>query len=262
MKVIIKKDYNECSEYVAEHITNKILKAKASKENPFILGLPTGSTPLGVYKILIEKTKQNILSFKNVVTFNMDEYVGLSKDSPQSYHYFMMNNFFNHIDIDKANIHILNGLAKDLEKECLEYEKDIAKYKKINLFFGGVGTDGHIAFNEPFSSLSSRTRVKNLAQETIISNSRFFEGDYSKVPKQALTVGVGTILDSEEIIIMATGEGKARAIKHAIEGNVSHLWTITALQLHKNAIIVCDDEAMSEVRVKTYRYLKEIENSL
>lgn len=153
-------------------------------------------------------------------------------------------------------------MAKDLEKECSEYEKKIAEYKKINLFFGGIGSDGHIAFNEPCSSLSSRTRVKNLATETIESNSRFFEGDTGRVPQKALTVGIGTIMDAEEVLIMATGRAKARAIKHAIEGSISHLWTVSALQLHKNAIIVCDDEAMEEVKVKTYRYFKETETSL
>lgn len=259
MKVIIRKNYNECAEYVAKHIEEKITKAKPNRENPFVLGLPTGSTPLGVYQKLIEMVKAKKLSFKNVVTFNMDEYVGLGETDEQSYHYFMHHNLFDHIDIESKNIHIPNGLAKDLEKECKSYEEKIAKYKKINLFFGGIGSDGHIAFNEPGSSLSSRTRVKNLASETIESNSRFFEGDFNKVPKQALTVGIGTLMDAEEVLIMATGHAKARAIKHAIEGSVNHLWTVSALQLHKNAILVCDDEAMEEVRVKTYRYFKETE---
>ena len=262
MKVIIRKDYNGCAAYVAKHIEEKILKAKPSKEKPFVLGLPTGSTPLGVYQKLIERVKANALSFKDVVTFNMDEYVGLSKEDSQSYQYFMYHNFFDHIDINHNNIHIPNGMAKDLEKECSEYEKKIAEYKKINLFFGGIGSDGHIAFNEPCSSLSSRTRVKNLATETIESNSRFFEGDTGRVPQKALTVGIGTIMDAEEVLIMATGRAKARAIKHAIEGSISHLWTVSALQLHKNAILVCDEDAMEEVRVKTYRYFKETETSL
>ena len=262
MKVIIRKNYDECASYVAKHIEEKITKAKPTKENPFVLGLPTGSTPLGVYKELIAKVKAKALSFKDVVTFNMDEYVGLSKEDKQSYQYFMYHNFFDHIDIDRNNIHIPNGMAKDLEKECKDYEEKIAQYKKINLFFGGIGTDGHIAFNEPCSSLSSRTRVKNLAMETIESNSRFFEDDCSRVPKKALTVGIGTLMDSEEVLIMATGHAKARAVKHAIEGSVNHLWTVSALQLHKNAILVCDEDAMEEVRVKTYRYFKETENSL
>ena len=259
MKVIIKKDYNECSEYVAAHIMNKILKAKPSSDSPFVLGLPTGSTPLGVYRILAEKVKTGVLSFKNVVTFNMDEYAGLSKEDVQSYQYFMINNFFKEIDIEKHNINILNGMAKNLNKECQEYEEKIAKYKKIDLFFGGIGTDGHIAFNEPFSSLTSRTRVQPLAPETIRSNSRFFDGDCSKVPRKALTVGIGTLMDSEEVMIMATGVEKALAVQHAIEGGVSSLWTVSALQMHNNATIVCDEAAVEELKVKTYRYFKEIE---
>jgi len=262
MKVVIRKNYNECAEYVAKHIEKKLLNSKPTKDNPFVLGLPTGSTPIGVYKGLIKRVQEKKLSFKDVVTFNMDEYVGLKETDEQSYHYFMYHNFFDHIDINKKNIHILDGMAKDLEKECEEYEEKIAQYKKINLFFGGIGSDGHIAFNEPGSSLTSRTRVKNLASETIEANSRFFEGDCEKVPKQALTVGIGTIMDAEEVLIMATGHAKARAIKHAIEGSVNHLWTVSALQLHKNAILVCDDEAMEEVKVKTYRYFKETESSL
>lgn len=261
MKVIIKNNYNECSEYVATHIMNQILQARPTPNSPFVLGLPTGSTPLGVYKILAEKVKSGVLSFKNVVTFNMDEYVGLSKDDPQSYQYFMIHNFFKEIDIEKHNINIPNGMAKELTKECQEYEEKIAKYKKIDLFFGGIGTDGHIAFNEPFSSLTSRTRVKPLTSETIRSNSRFFGNDYNKVPKQALTVGVGTVMDSDEVIIMATGVEKARAIRHAIEGGVSSSWTVSALQLHKNATIVCDEAATEELKVKTYRYFKEIERN-
>ena len=262
MKVIIRKNYDECASYVAKHIEEKITKAKPTKKNPFVLGLPTGSTPLGVYKELIAKVKEKALSFKDVVTFNMDEYVGLSKEDKQSYQYFMYHNFFDYIDIERNNIHILDGMAKDLEKECKDYEEKIAQYKKINLFFGGIGTDGHIAFNEPGSSLSSRTRVKNLASETIESNSRFFEDDCSRVPKKALTVGIGTLMDSEQVLIMATGHAKARAVKHAIEGSVNHLWTVSALQLHKNAILVCDEDAIEEIRVKTYRYFKETENSL
>ena len=262
MKVIIRKNYNECADYVAKHIEEKITKAKPSKQALFVLGLPTGSTPLGVYQKLIERVKAGRLSFKDVVTFNMDEYVGLSKDDPQSYQYFMYHNLFDHIDIDRNNIHIPNGMAKDLEKECNEYEEKIAQYKKINLFFGGIGSDGHIAFNEPGSSLASRTRVKNLTSETIESNSRFFEGDTTRVPKQALTVGIGTLMDAEEVLIMATGHAKARAVKHAIEGSVNHLWTVSALQLHKNAVLVCDDEAMEEVKVKTYKYFKETEDLL
>lgn len=261
MRVVIKKDYQECSEWTADYIAKKIISFKPSSARPFILGLPTGSTPIGVYKELIAKNKRGALSFKDIVTFNMDEYVGLTPDHPQSYHYFMMENFFNHIDIPKNNIHILNGMAQDLEKECAQYEKTIASYGKINLFLGGIGADGHIAFNEPGSSLVSRTRQKTLAEETISMNSRFFGYDETKVPKTALTVGVGTVMDSEEVIIMATGYAKARAVRHAIEFGVNHLWSISALQLHPKSVLVCDERAVDELRVKTVRYFKNIERN-
>ena len=259
MRVIIRNNYEECSAFVAEYIAQKILQKKPSEASPFVLGLPTGSTPLGVYTALAKKVKNGLLSFRNVVTFNMDEYVGLPDKHPQSYHYFMMNNFFKFIDIAQSNINILDGMAKDAVAECNRYEEKIAKYKKIDLFFGGVGTDGHIAFNEPYTSLASRTHVQTLALETVHSNSRFFDGDCEKVPKKALTVGIGTVMDSEEVLIMATGATKAKAVQHAIEGSVSHVWTISALQTHKNAILVCDEEAMQEVKLKTYRYFKEAE---
>ena len=260
MRVIIKKDYDDCALWTANYICNRISDFNPTKENPFVLGLPTGSTPIGVYKELIKKNKTGLVSFKNVVTFNMDEYVGLPPDHPQSYHYFMMDTFFDHIDIDLKNVHILDGMAKDVKKECENYEKAIASYGKIHLFLGGIGADGHIAFNEPGSSLSSRTREKTLTDDTILMNSRFFEGNVDLVPKTALTVGIGTITDSQEVIIMATGASKARAIHHAIEEGVSHLWTVSALQLHPRAIIVCDDPATDELQVKTVRYFKDIEN--
>lgn len=194
MRVIIEPDYQSLSKWAANYVANKINSANPSKEKPFVLGLPTGSSPLGMYKELIELNKKGVVSFKNVVTFNMDEYVGLPESHPESYHTFMFNNFFNHIDICKENIHILNGNAADLEEECLNYEKEIEKFGGIDLFLGGIGPDGHIAFNEPGSSLSSRTRIKTLTTDTIIANSRFFDNDVNKVPKTALTVGVGLSL--------------------------------------------------------------------
>ena len=158
----------------------------------------------------------------------------------------------------KENINILDGMTQDVEKECYEYEEKIKKVGGINLFLGGVGEDGHIAFNEPGSSLSSRTRKKDLTYDTILANSRFFENDMKKVPTAALTIGVGTLTDSDEIIILADGYKKSRAVYHGIEGGVNHLWTISALQLHKNSVLVIDEEAASDIKVKTYRYFKEI----
>ena len=189
MRVIIEHDYQSLSEWAANYVAQRINQFQPSSERPFVLGLPTGSSPLGMYKALIELNREGKVSFRNVVTFNMDEYVGLPESHPESYHSFMFNNFFNHIDIPKENIHILNGNASDLEAECGNYEKQIASYGGIDLFVGGIGPDGHIAFNEPGSSLTSRTRVKTLTTDTIVANSRFFDNDVDKVPKTALTVG-------------------------------------------------------------------------
>ena len=253
MLLIIKPDYEACSLWSEDYICKKIAVFAPTASKPFVLGLPTGSTPLGVYHELIKRYREGKISFKHVVTFNMDEYVGLSPDHPQSYHYFMHENFFKHIDIEPANIHILDGMAKDPQAECERYEAAIARYGKIHLFMGGVGADGHIAFNEPGSSLSSRTRQKTLTQDTIAMNARFFDCDTTPVPKTALTVGIGTITDAEEVMILATGYNKARAVRHAVEGSVNHIWTISALQLHAHAIIVCDEPATDELRVGTVR---------
>lgn len=259
MRVIIEPDYQSLSAWAANYVAQKINQYSPSSERPFVLGLPTGSSPLGMYRALIELNRQGVVSFQNVVTFNMDEYVGLPESHPESYHSFMYNNFFNHIDIPRENIHILNGNAKDLEAECADYEKLIASYGGIHLFVGGIGPDGHIAFNEPGSSLTSRTRIKTLTTDTIVANSRFFDNDTAKVPKTALTVGVGTVMDAQEVMILCNGHNKARALQHAIEGSVTQMWTISALQLHRHGIIVCDEAATDELKVGTYRYFKDIE---
>jgi len=261
MRLIIEPDYSGISAWVAGYIAAKIRDFAPDEHRPFVLGLPTGSTPLGVYNQLIKLYESGQVSFKHVVTFNMDEYVGLAEDHPQSYHSFMWNNFFKHIDIPSGNINMLNGNAANLEAECKAYEEKITSVGGIHLFLGGVGMDGHIAFNEPGSSLQSRTRVKTLTQDTIMANSRFFDNDIHQVPALALTVGVGTIMDALEVLIIANGHNKAQALCQAVEGNVNHLWTITALQLHPRGIIVCDESATDELKVKTYRYFKEIEKN-
>lgn len=189
----------------------------------------------------------------------MDEYIGLPEGHPESYHSFMWNNFFSHIDIKKEHVHILNGNAADPLKECADYEEAIKAAGGIDLFLGGIGPDGHIAFNEPGSSLSSRTRIKTLTTDTIIANSRFFEGDVNKVPKTAMTVGVGTVMDAREVLILVNGHSKARALQQAVEGAVNQMWTITALQLHPHGIIVADEAACAELKVGTYNYFKDIE---
>lgn len=261
MRLIIQESYGKMSQWAAAYIVKKINDFKPTPEKPFVLGLPTGSTPVGTYKELIHLCRIGKVSFKNVVTFNMDEYVGIPENHPESYHTFMWDNFFSHVDIPKENINILNGNAADLEKECADYEARIKSYGGIDLFMGGIGPDGHIAFNEPGSSLNSRTRVKSLTTDTIIANSRFFDNDINKVPKTALTVGVATIMDAKEVMILANGHNKARALYHAVEGAVNHMWTISSMQLHPKGIIVCDDAATVELKVGTVNYFKDIEKN-
>ena len=259
MRVIIEPDYAEVSRWAARYVALHILDAAPTADKPFVLGLPTGSSPLGMYRELINLNRQGIVSFQHVITFNMDEYIGLPEEHPESYHSFMWNNFFKHIDIKRENVNILNGNAADLTAECERYEAKIKAVGGIDLFLGGIGPDGHIAFNEPGSSLASRTRQKSLTTDTIIANSRFFDNDVNKVPKTALTVGVGTVLDAKEVLIIVNGHSKARALQHAVEEGVSHMWTVSALQMHPKGIIVCDYEACYELKVGTYRYFLDIE---
>lgn len=257
MRLVIQDDYERMSQWAAEHVIKKILLARPTEDRPFVLGLPTGSTPLGMYRYLVEANRQRRISFEHVITFNMDEYVGLSPTHPQSYHYFMWQNFFSHIDIQPQNVHILDGLAENLEQECLSYEAEIRQVGGIDFFIGGVGSDGHIAFNEPGSSLASRTRRVRLAPETIVDNSRFFENDLELVPQYALTVGIGTIMDAREVMILVNGRKKAPVLKEAVEGALSQACPITALHLHPESVVVADEDACDELRLKTYRFYHE-----
>lgn len=257
MRLIITADYEQMSRYVSDYIIDKINSHNST--SPFVIGLPTGSSPIGVYKNLVKAVDKGLVSFKNVVTFNMDEYVGLPEDHPESYHSFMARNLFDHIDCPAENIHILNGNAADLDNECHRYEETIASYGGIDLFLGGIGSDGHIAFNEPFSSLSSRTRMKTLTADTRIANSRFFGGDPDLVPECALTVGVQTVMDAREVVILCNGHSKSRALQAAVEGPVTQEWTISALQMHRHGMIVCDEAATIDLKVGTYRYFKQLE---
>lgn len=259
MRLIIQPDYENISKWAANYVASKIIKAKPSADKPFVLGLPTGSSPLGMYEELVKLNKKGVISFKHVITFNMDEYVGLDRESENSYYTFMHDNFFDHIDINPANAHILNGNAKDLQEECRLYEEKIKQVGGIDLFLGGIGIDGHLAFNEPCSSLNSRTRLKNLTKDTIIANSRFFNNDLDKVPTKALTVGIATILDAKEVLIIVNGHNKAHALAQAVEGSVSHVCPISALQLHPKSIIVCDEMATYYLTVGTYKYFLDIE---
>ena len=261
MRLIIEPNYDEVSRWAANYVAAQINAANPTPEKPFVLGCPTGSSPLGLYRNLIKLNKEGKVSFKNVVTFNMDEYCGIPQNHEQSYYTFMWTNFFNQIDILPENVNILNGNAEDPIAECARYEAKIKSYGGIDLFMGGVGPDGHIAFNEPGSSLVSKTRMKTLTQDTIIANSRFFNNDVNQVPKTALTVGVGTVMAAKSVLLIVNGYNKARALRHGVEGAVSQQWTISALQMHEKAIIVCDEDACAELKVGTYRYFRDIEGA-
>lgn len=259
MRLIIRSDADSASHYVASYIVDRINAFHPSKEHPFVLGLPTGSSPLVVYRILVEKYKAGEVSFENVVTFNMDEYLSLSPSHPQSYHTFMWSHLFSHINILPQNVHIPNGLCTNPEAECIRYESLIKQAGGIDLFLCGIGEDGHIAFNEPGSSLTSRTRVKTLAYDTILANSRFFDNDVDKVPKMALTVGVQTVLEAREVVGIVLGPRKALALQKCIEEPVNHMWTLSSLQLHPHAMVICDEDATAELKVKTVKYFTSIE---
>jgi len=248
---------NKVEHWVATYVKEK-LKLQANKK--FVLGLPTGSTAILLYEKLLQFYKNQEISFKHVSTFNMDEYIKLDKNNPHSYWFFMHQHFFNHIDIDPTNINIPNGNAPDIKAECRLYEEKIKKAGGIDLFIGGVGENGHLAFNEPYSSLSSKTRDKELNHNTILANARFFNNDVASVPKSAITVGIDTLMAAGEVVIMIKGVKKALALHHALEKGVSHLWPISILQFHKKAIIVADEGACLELKVKTYKYFKELQD--
>ena len=261
MKVIIRDNAKQGSLWAAHYIAAKINEKAKVSDKPFVLGLCTGSTPIDTYAELIRMVKAGEVSFKNVISFNMDEYAGLPVEHPESYHSFMFKNLFDHIDEPLENIHILNGNAADPAAECAAYERAIEQAGGIDLFLGGVGEDGHLAFNEPYSSLQSRTRVMTLTYDTLLVNSRFFENDINKVPKQAMSVGVATVLDSREVLILAFGHKKARAIQQAVEGPMTHVVTLSALQNHPCGTVVVDELAAGELKVNTYKYFKQIEEA-
>ena len=253
MRVIIRKTYEEMSKEAALLIKDRMMKKK-----DIVLGLATGSTPLGLYKELIRMHKEEGLSFKNVKTFNLDEYYGLEPTHPQSYRYFMDTNLFNHIDIEKSNTYVPDGKAEDVEKYCQWYEEQIKKAGGIDLQVLGIGRDGHIGFNEPGSSFYSRTRLVALDEQTIKDNSRFFKS-IDEVPRFAITMGVGTILEAKEIILLANGKNKAKPVAQFIEGPITSLVPATALQLHPKVTVFLDEEAASEL--KRIDYYKFTENS-
>ncbi|WP_028992268.1 glucosamine-6-phosphate deaminase [Thermoanaerobacter thermocopriae] len=250
MKVIITVDYKEMSKKAAEIVKRQI------KERPnTVLGLATGSTPLGMYKYLIEMYKKGEIDFSNVITFNLDEYVGLSAEHPQSYHYFMFHNFFHHVNIKKEHIHIPNGVALDFEEECRRYEEEIEKAGGIDLQILGIGVNGHIGFNEPDESIDTKTHVVTLTEDTINANKRFFKSA-DEVPKKAITMGLGSIMKAKKIVLLASGKNKAKAIKETIKGQLTTKVPSTVLTLHPDVTIIIDKEAASLIPDED---LKEIE---
>lgn len=259
MRLVIRKDYEQVSAWAARLVASRIRAFQPSHRRRFTLGLPTGSSPVGLYTELVRMHREEGLSFRDVVTFNMDEYVGLPPDDPGSYRSFMRAHLFDLVDIPGENIHLPDGSAADPIAAAAGYEKAIEDAGGIRLFVGGVGSDGHIAFNEPGSSLTSRTRIKTLTQETRAANARFFGGDPGRVPPQALTVGVGTVMAADEVLLLVSGYGKARALRAMVEEGVNHLWTASCLQLHPRTVVVCDEAATDELMVKTVRYFRETE---
>lgn len=245
MRQAIFSSPDDASAYLANYIVAKINDFNPSKSRPFVLGLPTGSSPEGIYARLVRAYKAGHVSFANVVTFNMDEYLGLQPSHPQLYHYFMYDKLFNHVDIPKENINILNGLAANTAAECANYEAKIKKYGRIHLFLGGLGPEGHLAFNEAGSTRNSKTRVVDLVPSTMQANSRFFDNDPAKVPKQALSVGISTILDnSDEVAIIVLGANKKFALEKTLYGKPNDAqFPSSYLRDHRNVVVVCDHAA-------------------
>ena len=246
MEVIIRQTYEEVSK-IAARIVVDVLNTKPNA----VLGMATGSTPLGLYTELVRLHREEGLDFSQVTTFNLDEYVGLPTNHPQSYHHFMHENFFKHVNIPPQNVHIPSGTTSNYQAFCEWYEQCIADAGGIDVQILGIGSDGHIAFNEPTSSLASRTRLKTLAKSTIEDNARFFE-NREDVPIYAITMGVGTILEARKLLLLASGTNKAAAIAGAIEGPVTSMCTASALQIHPSVECCLDAEAASELSMRDY----------
>jgi glucosamine-6-phosphate deaminase len=252
MNVVIKDGPAEVTEFACELVVKRLKRRKYH-----VLGLPTGGTPVLLYRALIEKYKQGEVDFSEVVTFNLDEYLGLEATHPQSYRQFMQENLFQHVNVNPDNINFLSGLPDDIEEHCADYERKIVDAGGIDLQILGIGRDGHIGFNEPTSSLRSRTRDKTLTQHTIDDNRRYFERE-EDVPRWALTMGVGTIMDAHEILLLATGRSKADAVKSMVEGSVTAMCTASILQMHPRVTVVCDEAAAGKLdHDEYYRWMVE-----
>ena len=246
MRLVILPNSEDVAEFACDLFVRQLNEKPKS-----VLGLATGSSPTALYEKLIERQKSGETSFAQCSSFNLDEYVGLSGDHDQSYRYFMNQNLFDHINIDKSRTFVPNGAAVDPNEESKRYEELIGLSGGIDLQLLGIGVNGHIGFNEPLSSLASRTRVKTLTKSTIEANSRFFGPD-ERQPTDAITMGIGTILDAKQVVLLATGENKADAIKGCVEGPVSASCPASALQMHEHAIIVVDEAAAAKLTMKDY----------
>jgi glucosamine-6-phosphate deaminase len=246
VEVIIQPDYERMSKVAAEIVVD-VLNAKPNA----VLGMATGSTPLGLYRELVRLHREEQVDFSRVTTFNLDEYVGLPVNHPQSYHHFMREHFFQHVNIPPQNINIPSGTTSNYPAFCEWYERRIEECGGIDLQILGIGSDGHIAFNEPTSSLRSRTRLKTLSKQTIDDNARFFDRR-DEVPIYAITMGVGTILDARRLVLVASGAAKAGAIAQAVEGPVTSMVTASAIQLHQNATVIVDEDAATALTMRDY----------
>jgi glucosamine-6-phosphate deaminase len=259
MLVVVKKDHDEVSGEAARVVSN-MLREKPSS----VLGLATGSTPLDLYNELIQMHKEEGLDFSKVTTFNLDEYIGLPPSHPESYHYFMYENLFKHINVPERFIHVPSGMVDVSEvhrinRFCEWYEEQIVRLGGIDLQLLGIGANGHIGFNEPGSSLGSRTRIKTLSENTRKDNSRFFDNDLDQVPKYAITMGIGTILDSKILLLIASGKNKAKAIKDTVEGPITGQVPASAVQMHKRAILIVDEDAAAQLNGTHEEFVTDLE---
>ncbi len=251
MLVEVFPDYEAISDRAAEIVTDQIRRKPDS-----VIGFATGSTPLGLYKRLIQNHAKHGLDFSKITTFNLDEYVGLSPDHDQSYHYFMWKNLFDHVNVTPARVHIPQGMADDVDAFCEWYERRIEQAGGIDLQILGIGGNGHIAFNEPGSSLGSRTRIKTLTQKTLEDNARFFD-DPAEVPRYAITMGVGTIMDARKVLLLGSGSGKTAAIKATLEGPITAMVPATIVQLHRHAHILVDEAAAATLEYRHHHGITE-----
>lgn len=251
MLVEVFEDYESISARAADVVSEQIRRKPDS-----VIGFATGSTPLGLYEHLIRNHRERGLDFSKITTFNLDEYVGLPPTHPQSYHHFMWENLFDHINVNESRVYIPHGMTDDVEEFCQWYERQIEEAGGIDLQILGIGANGHLAFNEPGSSLGSRTRIKTLTEKTVRDNARFF-ADGESVPHQAITMGIGTIMDAETVLLLASGEKKAQAIRDALEGPVTGMCPATVVQMHRFAHILLDGEAASRLEYRHHGGIAE-----